>query len=560
MAGPIPREFIDDLLDRADVAEIIGERVKLTRAGREYKGLCPFHQEKTPSFTVSPAKGFFHCFGCGTHGSALSFLMQHDRLDFPAAVEALADRYGLEVPRTGPSKPSGKGLYELLQAASRHYIEQLKSHSAAKEYLQGRGLTGAIARDFALGYSPKGNSLLARLGQTEEDRRRLVDAGLAIRNDSGELYDRFRDRIMFPIRDRQGRVSSFGGRAMGEAQPKYMNGPETQVFHKGRALYGLYEMPRGKVPQCVLVEGYMDVIGLAQHEVKGALATLGTAVTPRQLTRLFGIAPSVVFCFDGDAAGRRAAERAMERTLPEMRAGRQISFAFLPEGEDPDSFVQSKGAPAFREILEQATPMSEFMMMTLSQKCDPATAEGRARMAELARPWVSGESAAPIGVYRDLLFARLAKEVGLEEERLRQLLQAVPGRRRRGQRGSARPAAGRPAATGPFDPLGEHLAGLILHFPELASASGPLPEFTHLSEPRVALFSELFEQARATPAANAAKLLERYRDRPERELIARLLSKNSGLSPQQAERELSGGIERLAKENALRQMAARTPG
>jgi len=202
MAGPIPREFIDDLLDRADIAEIIGERVKLTRAGREYKGLCPFHQEKTPSFTVSPTKGFFHCFGCGAHGSALSFLMQHDRLDFPAAVEALADRYGLEVPRTGPSRPSGKGLYELLQDALRHYIEQLKSHSAAKEYLQGRGLTGAIARDFAVGYSPKGNSLLARFGQTEEDRRRLVDAGLAIRNDSGDLYDRFRDRIMFPIRDR----------------------------------------------------------------------------------------------------------------------------------------------------------------------------------------------------------------------------------------------------------------------------------------------------------------------------------------------------------------------
>ncbi|MCY4254798.1 MAG: DNA primase [Gammaproteobacteria bacterium] len=551
MAGPIPREFIDDLLDRADIAEIIGERVKLTRAGREYKGLCPFHQEKTPSFTVSPAKGFFHCFGCGAHGSALSFLMQHDRLDFPAAVEALADRYGLEVPRTGPSRPSGKGLYELLQDASRHYIEQLKSHSAAKEYLQGRGLTGAIARDFALGYSPKGNSLLARFGQTEEDRRRLVDAGLAIRNDSGDLYDRFRDRIMFPIRDRRGRVASFGGRAMGEAQPKYMNGPETPVFHKGRELYGLYEMPRGKVPQCLLVEGYMDVIGLAQHGVAGAVASLGTAVTPRQLTRLFGIAPSVVFCFDGDAAGRRAAERAMERTLPEMRAGRELGFAFLPEGEDPDSFVQSKGAAAFREILEQAAPMSEFMMATLSQKCDMATIEGRDRMAERARPLIAKT---PVGVYRDLLFARLAEEVGLGEERLRQLLQAAPERRR-----TARPVPAQSAASGPFDTLGESLAGLILNFPELASASEPLPELDYFPESRVALFKDLFEHARAMPTANAAKLLERYRDLKEHGLIARLLARNSGLNPQQAERELSGGIERLAKENALRQMAARTP-
>ena len=557
MAGPIPREFIDDLLDRADVAEIIGERVRLTRAGREYKGLCPFHQEKTPSFTVSPAKGFFHCFGCGAHGSALSFLMQHDRLDFPAAVEALADRYGLEVPRTGPSRPSGKGLYELLQAASQHYIEQLKSHSAAKKYLQGRGLTGPIARDFALGYAPKGNSLLARFGQAGEERLRLVDAGLAIRNDSGDFYDRFRDRIMFPIRDRRGRVTSFGGRAMGEAQPKYMNGPETLVFQKGRELYGLYEMPRGRVPQSVLVEGYMDVIGLAQHQVQGAVAPLGTAVTPRQLTRLFGFAPSVVFCFDGDAAGRRAAERAMERALPEMRAGRQLGFAFLPDGEDPDSFVQSKGAPAFREILEQATPMSEFMMTSLSQKCDLATAEGRARMAELARPLLS---ATPVGVYRDLLVARLAEEVRLGEDRLRQLLQAAQGRRRTARREPARPAVTEPAVTGPFDILGESLARLILNFPELASAGDPLPEFNHLAEPRVALFRDLFEQARATPAVNAAKLLERYRDRPEHGLIARLLARNSRLSAQQAERELNGGIERLFRENALRQMAARTAG
>ena len=295
MAGPIPREFIDDLLDRADITQIIGERVKLTRAGREYKGLCPFHQEKTPSFTVSPAKGFFHCFGCGVHGSALSFMMLHDRLDFPAAVEALADRYGLEVPRSGPSRPSGKGLYELLHAAGRHYIELLKGDSRAKDYLKGRGLTGEIARTFGLGYAPKGNSMVARFGQSDDDRRLLVEAGLALKSDSGDLYDRFRDRIIFPIRDRRGRVTGFGGRAMGDAQPKYMNSPETPVFHKGRELYGLYESRRQKITQCVLVEGYMDVIGLAQYEVPGAVANLGTAVTPQQLTRLFGVASSVVF-------------------------------------------------------------------------------------------------------------------------------------------------------------------------------------------------------------------------------------------------------------------------
>ena len=554
MAGPIPREFIDDLLDRADLAEIIGERVKLTRAGREYKGLCPFHQEKTPSFTVSPAKGFFHCFGCSAHGSALSFLMQHDRLDFPAAVEALADRYGLEVPRTGPSRPSGKGLYELLEAAARHYIEHLKGHSAAKEYLQGRGLTGEIARDFALGYSPKGNSLLARFGQTDESRGLLVDAGLALKSDSGDLFDRFRDRIMFPIRDRRGRVTGFGGRAMGDAQPKYMNSPETPVFRKGRELYGLYEMPRRKVRQCILVEGYMDVIGLAQHDVEGAVAPLGTAVTPQQLTRLFGVAPSVVFCFDGDAAGRRAAERAMERTLPEMRAGRQLGFAFLPEGEDPDSFVHSRGASAFLEVLEQATPMSEFMMASLAQKCDLSTAEGRARMAELARPLLS---ATPVGVYRDLLMARLAEEVQLGEERLRQLLD-TPQHRRSPAR-TLREAHGESRARGRLDPLADALIGLALNFPELVSAEEPLPELGHLEEPRVAALAELIEHARGMSDAKQGKLLERFRGQPEHEWMTRLSAQGlrRGLTPQQAAPELSGGIERLRREIERHRMAAR---
>ena len=549
MAGSIPNEFIDDLLDRADLVEIISERLKLTRAGNEYKGLCPFHQEKTPSFTVSPSKGFFHCFGCGAHGSALGFLMQHDRLDFPAAVEALAGRYGLELPRSGPSRPSGKGLYDLLHAVARHYVEQLKNYSAAKEYLQGRGLSGTIARDYALGYSPRSNSLLARFGQTDADRRRLLEAGLCLKGESGQLYDRFRDRIMFPIRNQLGRVTGFGGRAMGDAQPKYMNSPETPVFHKGRELYGLFEMPRRQVEQCVLVEGYMDVIGLAQHEVAGAVAPLGTAVTPRQLTRLFGVAPRVVFCFDGDAAGRRAAERAMERTLPEMRGGRELGFAFLPEGEDPDSFVRARGAAAFRSILKQATPISEFMISSLAQQCDPATAEGRARMAELARPLLR---ATPVGVYRDLLLARLAEEVQLGEQRLRQLLETP---QRRPSVAQPKPAA----ATGPFDALGESLAGLILNFPELAATSGPLPECERLKEPRIALFKELFELARATPSVKAAKLLERYRERAEYALVAQLVARNLGLTPQQAQVELGEGVEKLVRENALRRMAARTP-
>ena len=551
MAGPIPREFIDDLLDRADITQIIGERVKLTRAGPEFKGLCPFHQEKTPSFTVSPAKGFFHCFGCNAHGSALSFLMLHDRLDFPAAVESLADRYGLEVPRRGPARPSGKGLYELLHSAGRHFIDQLKASTQAKDYLKGRGLTGEVARTFGIGYAPKGNSILARFGQADEERRQLLDAGLALKSEQGEMYDRFRDRIMFPIRDRRGRVTGFGGRAMGDAQPKYMNSPETRVFHKGRELYGLFELGRGRPKQCVLVEGYMDVIGLAQHEVSGAVATLGTSVTPQQLTRLFGVAPGVVFCFDGDAAGRRAAERAMERALPEMRDGRQIGFAFLPEGEDPDSFMRSKGAAAFNKVLAQATPMSEFLMQTLSGQCDLATAEGRARMAELARPLLSST---PLGVYRDLLVNRLAEEVQLPQGRLAQLLEA-PGRRR----AMPRQAPTRTFHKDPWGNLAETLVALLLNYPELAANGDPLPELAHLKEPRVVLLSELHEMARATPGISPVKMVERYRDRPEHALMSQLLARGNELSAQQAELEFMGGIQRMRQENAKREMAARTP-
>lgn len=551
MAGPIPREFIDDLLDRADITQIIGERVKLKRAGREYKGLCPFHNEKTPSFTVSPTKGFFHCFGCGAHGSALSFMMQHDRLDFPAAVEALADRYGLEVPRRGPSRPSGKGLYELLNGAALHYIEGLKASTPAKDYLKGRGLTGKIAQAFGIGYAPAGNGILARFGQSDDDRRRLIDAGLALKGESGEPYDRFRDRIMFPIRDRRGRVTGFGGRAMGDVQPKYMNSPETPVFHKGRELYGLHELGRRKVDRCVLVEGYMDVIGLAQHDVPGAMATLGTAVTPQQLTLLFRISPSVVFCFDGDPAGRRAAERAMERALPEMRGGRQLSFAFLPEGEDPDSYVRSVGAAVFNKVLDSATPMSEFLMQTLSAECDLATAEGRARMAELA--WTR-LSATPIGVYRDLLVNRLAEEVQLPRERLGQLLETS----------QRQPAAAQTNTTKFLNPStaaspAQFLIGRLLHFPELADDLGPLPEWEYLTDPMIVLFKGIYEIAQAKPGIRPEMLIERFRDKSEEDLISRLLASDTGLNAQQAKKELKDGIHQISKKDRIREMAARTP-
>ena len=414
MTGLIPREFIDDLLDRADIVQIIRERVEIKLVGREYKGLCPFHREKTPSFTVSPQKGFFYCFGCHAHGSALSFLMQHDRLGFPAAIEALAARYGLEVPRSGVARPSRKGLYEILNDAKRHYAENLKRDSQAKDYLKGRGLTGEVALAFGLGYAPKGNSVVARFGQTEESQQQLISAGLALKGAAGEMADYFCERIMFPIRDRLGRVTGFGGRAIRDDQPVYRNTPETPVFRKGRGLYGLYELGRRKVSRCVVVGGYMDVIGLSQHDVAGAVAPVGTMVTPQQLARLYEISPSVVFCFDRSVTGQRAAERSAKQLLPEMRDGRQVGFTFLPEDKDPDRYVRAEGKAAFVREIEAATPLSRFVLEQLSQQYDSAAPNDQVSGAKRVRALIGS---VPAGVYRELLMAEAGEVASKAENR-----------------------------------------------------------------------------------------------------------------------------------------------
>ncbi|WP_397574306.1 DNA primase [Silanimonas sp.] len=420
MAGRIPDSFIDGLLARVDIVELIGSRVPLKRKGKEYTACCPFHDERTPSFYVSPTKQFYHCFGCGAHGTPIKFLMEYDRLEFVDAVEELAKRLGLEVPResgSGREAPrEGQDLYAALDAAQKYFQRELANSEVAKRYLEKRGLDAATIEKFGIGWAPDGwNGLIDALGKGDARRIELLDkAGLLSKNDSGRTYDKFRARVMFPIHDRRGRVIAFGGRVIEkEDGPKYLNSPETALFHKGRELYGLWHarQAHSKVPRLIVVEGYMDVVSLWQFGITTAVATLGTATTPDHAELLFRNAADVYFCFDGDAAGRRAAWKALESVLPRMTDGRQAFFLFLPEGEDPDTVVRSQGAAALDAALAAAQPLSEFFFAQLSSDVDLSSADGKSRLAERAKAFIAR---IPDGEFRDRMQALLVQrtEVG----------------------------------------------------------------------------------------------------------------------------------------------------
>lgn len=437
MAGLIPQGFIDDLLNRTDIVEVVASRIQLKKAGKNYSALCPFHNEKSPSFSVSPDKQFYYCFGCGAGGNALGFIMDHDNLDFPQAVEELARKAGMEVPReegsrsNRPRQPTDSPLYGLLSAASDYYRSALKSHptrKAAVEYLKGRGLSGEIARDFGLGFAPPGwDNLLKHMGADALQQKHMIDAGLLIENsETGKRYDRFRDRVMFPIRDSRGRIIAFGGRVLGDDKPKYLNSPETPVFHKGQELYGLYEARKSNrnLDEIMVVEGYMDVIALAQQGLRNAVATLGTSTSEEHVRRLFRLVPSILFCFDGDQAGRKAAWRALEATLPSLEDGRRARFLFLPEGEDPDSLVRAEGTDAFRaRITQHAHSLADYFFHQLQEEADPRSLEGKAHLVTLASPLIDKVPGANL---RALMRQRLAEITGLSGDAIGQMAQAAP--------------------------------------------------------------------------------------------------------------------------------------
>ncbi len=561
MAGRIPQTFIDELISRSDIVEIIGSRVPLKKAGREFKACCPFHDEKTPSFWVSPDKQFFHCFGCGAHGTALGFLMQYDQLPFPEAVEELAGRIGLEVPHEGGAGPASgptEGQSELLARVAGFYQECLHSNERASAYVRNRGLDAAIIERFMIGYAPESwNEVLRRFGATDESRALLLAAGLIIEREtpragSEPYYDRFRDRIMFPIRDPRGRVLGFGGRILDRGEPKYLNSPETELFHKGRELYGLHEirLARQNLKRLIVVEGYMDVVRLHQAGLQYAVATLGTATTPEHLRRVFRLVSEVVFAFDGDRAGRAAAWRALQNVLPEVREGREIRFLFLPEGEDPDSLVGREGREAFEQRLGTSVPLSEYLTGQLRGQVELTHADGRARYAALARPLLEK---IPAGIYRELLIERIAQEIGLAADRLRALLrlpEQAPQAPAEGQHRTAALHIGRGA-------LLTQAIQTLLQFPTAAreipaALWAPLEQ---LEQPGIAVLRELLQEQSAAPGTTTGQILERWRDRPEFERLSELaaasiLATDTGA----AVHELSNAITRLLDEQLRRRM------
>ena len=546
MAGRIPQQFIDDLLNRVDIVEIIDSRVPLKKKGKEYSACCPFHNEKTPSFTVSQNKQFYHCFGCKANGSAIGFLMEYEHLSFPDAIEELARSQGIDVPYEGGQRPDPAAkkaqtdLYDLMQEADQFYQKQLRQHALSEQavnYLKERGLSGEVAKIFGIGFAPDGwDNLLKALGTTSEREKALVTAGMLIQKDNGKCYDRFRDRIMFPIRDRRGRCIAFGGRILPKEQPndkdaKYLNSPETPLFHKGRELYGLYEARQAlrDIPRLMVVEGYMDVVALAQFEVRYAVATLGTATTPDHLQRLFQLTSEVVFCFDGDRAGKEAAWRALQTCLPEMRDGRETRFMFLPDGEDPDSYIRKIGKEAFELEIKQSQSFSEYLFKQLTDEADISGIGGRAKLIETARPMLSQM---PEGVYRSLMFEQLAKlgRIELPESQLTAATRA-PRKQKR-----SRPSSDNSKIS--MSPVRKAIT-YLLHQPSIAKSWYETGRDTDvlktLDLPGMDLLLEVLEILRINPNLSTSALVERWRETPSGNHLAKLVSEQPELDDLEVE-------------------------
>ncbi len=550
MAGKIPQDFIDDLIARADIIEVVGKRVELKKAGREFKACCPFHGEKTPSFTVSPAKGFYHCFGCGAHGTAIGFLMEFEHMSFVDAIESLAGSMGVDVPRDESDHPARRydELFSLMESVDKFWQSQLREHVVASDYLKQRGIDGETARRFGIGFAADGWShVLDKFGKTPETIERLLATGLIIRNDKGKHYDRFRERIMFPIRDQRGRCIAFGGRAIGDGEPKYLNSPETVLFHKGRELYGLFEARQAlrHIDQLVVVEGYMDVVALARNGIDFATATLGTATTTDHLNKLFRITENVVFCFDGDRAGKAAAWRALENALPQIREGRQIRFVFLPDGHDPDTYVNEYGSDAFVKAVDNGVALSDFLIRELSSQVDMDTIDGKARLAELAKPLVNS---IPEGVYRELLMDSLASAVGLSSSKLGKMLQQAKSnsndtthREHIGAYGNLQsgPKSGQPSVV-------RRAITLLLNHPQ-AGDKLDIEKLAGLSRPGIDLLQVLIETVQDEPNITTAGLLERWRHDQQGRHLGKLAAVEMPDEEEfDAKEELSACLDQLA--------------
>jgi len=544
----IPQSFIQELIARADVVDVVGRYVQLKKGGANFMGLCPFHSEKSPSFTVSPSKQFFHCFGCGKNGNAIGFLMEHTGMSFVEAVKDLAQSFGMQVPeddtdpldrqRAQQQRQRQSTLTEVLAKAAESYRKSLKTSSKAVDYLKGRGLTGEIAKDFGLGYAPEGWRSLASVFPDYQDAL-LVESGLVISNNEEaseeKRYDRFRDRIMFPIRNVKGECIGFGGRILGEGTPKYLNSPETPVFSKGRELYGLYEARNAlrEAGYVLVTEGYMDVVALAQLGFANAVATLGTACTTEHVQKMFRFTDAVVFSFDGDAAGRRAARKALDGALPFATDVRNVKFLFLPAEHDPDSFIREHGSQAFARMVSDATPLSRFMIEVSREGCDIDTAEGRAMLASQAKPlWM----ALPEGILKTQLLGEFADLIGIGERELQRLWLAAgqrptAERSRLAGKGLANPASAKPRRPVPIrsKPASREDRALQILFSDMKQWSVMASPLQHLlmdlTSAHGRLFTWLDQQWQEHGLQPLAALREGLRGHEHEAVLAGLLDK-----------------------------------
>ncbi len=515
MAGKIPQPFIDQVLNQTDIVDLINSHIDLKNKGKEYTACCPFHGEKTPSFTVSPEKQFYHCFGCGAHGTAINFLMEYEGLQFVEAIEVLANRLGLKVTVEGGSTPHNDQhvLYQALEEANKYYQQQLRSNQDAISYLKSRGISGEVASIFNIGFAPTGfNNISNALGK-QFDQATLVNTGLLSEKSKNKTYDRFRSRIMFPIKDTRGRTIGFGGRSADDTMPKYMNSPETELFHKGNTLYGIHEARQslGKIKQLIIVEGYMDVVALCQHNIRNCVATLGTATTAQNIRNLLRYSSDLIFCFDGDRAGRDAAWKALEQMLPEFKDGINIRFAFMPQGEDPDSLIRSLGEDSFNKYLYDATSLSEYFFTNLIKDIDTSTPDGRAKLASTAKPLLAK---IPPTVFRDLMYKELNERVGTTISVAPSVINNNP---------QSSPNINRQSRSLKYTKTRLAIA-LLIRDPSLAESSLPIEELSHLLPvPDIDLLIQLLEIIEAEPNISAIALVERFHNQDSYASLQKLL-------------------------------------
>ena len=557
MSERIPQDFIDDLIERADIGEVIGRRVEIKKAGKEFKACCPFHNEKTPSFTISPEKGFYHCFGCGAHGTALGFLMDYERLTFVEAIEEVAKMLGVSVPKTKENIAKSKernSLKDLLQNISNYYEQNLKGSDKAIKYLKSRGIDGKTAKHYALGFSiDSWDDITHKFGVTQEDKKKLLACGLLIEKDDGGFYDRFRNRLMFPIKNNKGEIVGFGGRIIDDEEPKYLNSPETSLFKKGELLYGLYESKKSIADKrkAIIVEGYTDVIGLYQNKIGNSLATLGTATTEIHINKIFRISDQIIFCFDGDNAGKKAAKKAMELCLPLVRKNKEARFLLL-EDDDPDEFIRNKGFKAFEKLIKEAQSMDEFLINLCNQESDINSIKGKANAAENA---MTLANKIRDGIYKDLLIKRIAQEYDLPEEKLMKYHASNnKNTSKKSFSGSASKKVSSRAKKRPS--LIKQAIRIMLHKPELARTINISNQFKFIDEKGIDVFRKIARLVNEKDKVKLATIIEHFPDPKLQEYLSKLATEQNLIKDNELASEFDDIIKRLDLQDQRKELTS----